>query len=95
VPYRLDYVSLLTKVAILSELADRIPDSESYPSSEVNARAVVNSPVFNYIAQMLGSPDAGARVSSCRLLGNLAYHECTAPAVLELKPCERLVSLLR
>ncbi|KAJ7850009.1 armadillo-type protein [Mycena olivaceomarginata] len=61
-----DYVSWATKAAILSDLADRTE------SSEVEARAVVNSP----------------------LVGRIATHEATAPAVLQLKPCEQIVSLL-
>ncbi|KAJ7880337.1 armadillo-type protein [Mycena olivaceomarginata] len=83
-----DYVSWATKAAILSELADRTE------SSEVEARAVVESPVFPHIAQMLGSPHPQARICSCRLLGNLAGFTSTAPAVLELKLCEQLVFLL-
>ncbi|KAF7356829.1 hypothetical protein MVEN_01018400 [Mycena venus] len=83
-----DYVSWSTKAAILSELADRT-------TSEVEARAVVDSPVFECILPVLWSPDAGARSCSCRLLGNLASHECTAPTVLELEASMRLLSLLR
>ncbi|KAJ7880380.1 armadillo-type protein [Mycena olivaceomarginata] len=83
-----DYVSWATKAAILSELADRTV------SSEVEARAVVNSPVYSHIAQMLGSPDPRARINSCRLLGNLAKFKSTVPAILELKLCEQLVFLL-
>ncbi|KAJ7850018.1 armadillo-type protein [Mycena olivaceomarginata] len=77
-----DYVSWATKAAILSELADRTM------FSEVEARAVVNSPVCSHIAPMLESPHPRAQICSCRLLGNLA------PAVLELKLCEQLVVLL-
>ncbi|KAJ7850012.1 armadillo-type protein [Mycena olivaceomarginata] len=83
-----DYVSWATKAVILSELADRTV------SSEVEARAVVNSPVCSHIAQMLGSPDPRARICSCQLLRNLAWFKSTAPAVLELKLCEQLVFLL-
>jgi len=83
-----DYVSWSTKVAILSELADRV-------ECDVNdARALVDSPALDHITQMLGSPDIGARISSSRLLASLAKHKCTIPAILELKTCERLVSLL-
>ncbi|KAF8196773.1 armadillo-type protein [Mycena galopus ATCC 62051] len=85
--FPLDYVSWSTKATILAELADR-------STSEVEARAVVDSPVFPYVAQMLGSPDPGVRISSCRLLGCLLLQESTAPAVLELQPWEQLVSLL-
>ncbi|KAJ7830061.1 armadillo-type protein [Mycena olivaceomarginata] len=83
-----DYVSWATKAAILSELADRVDPFE------VEARAVVDSPVFPHIAQMLGSPHPRVRICSCWLLGNLARFESIAPAILELKLCEQLVFLL-
>ncbi|KAJ6553192.1 armadillo-type protein [Mycena capillaripes] len=44
---------------------------------------------------MLKSSDVGARISSCRLVGNLASHEFAIPAILKLGACEQLVSLLR
>ncbi|KAF7350423.1 hypothetical protein MVEN_01347300 [Mycena venus] len=59
------------------------------------ARAIVDSPVFNFIAEMLESPDVVARIYACRLLGRLAGHESSIPAMLEIKICERLVSLWR
>ncbi|KAJ7712827.1 armadillo-type protein [Mycena olivaceomarginata] len=83
-----DYVSWATKAAILSELADRVK------CSEVEARAIVDSLVFRHIPSMLGSPDPRTRRSSCSLLGNLMSRKSTASAVLELEPCEQLVSLL-
>ncbi|KAF8196831.1 armadillo-type protein [Mycena galopus ATCC 62051] len=43
---------------------------------------------------MLESPDRGARIGSCRLLRSLASQTSIAPAILELKPHETLVSLL-
>ncbi|KAF7360380.1 hypothetical protein MVEN_00767800 [Mycena venus] len=82
-----DYVSCGTKIAILSELTNRT-------ESGVEARAVIASPVLKHIAQMLRSPDTRLRSASCVLLGNLASHECTAPAILELNLCEQLVSLM-
>ncbi|KAF8196753.1 armadillo-type protein [Mycena galopus ATCC 62051] len=87
--FPLDYVSWTTKAAILSELADRTL------TSEADARAVVDSPVFPYIAQMLGSPVPRVRSCSRRLLGNLALRESTVWAMSDEKICERLVSLLR
>ncbi|KAF7360382.1 hypothetical protein MVEN_00768000 [Mycena venus] len=82
-----DYVARGTKIAILSELINRT-------ESDVEARVVVDSPVLYYIAQMLRWPDIETRSASCMLLGNLASHESTAPAVLELNLCEQLVSLV-
>ncbi|KAF7360360.1 hypothetical protein MVEN_00765700 [Mycena venus] len=83
-----DYVSITTKVTIFLELASRAE------SDVDDARAVVDSPVFDFIAQTLWSPDPGARTASCILLGNLATHESTTQAIVELKPCQRLVSLV-
>ncbi|KAJ7850003.1 hypothetical protein B0H14DRAFT_2582206 [Mycena olivaceomarginata] len=83
-----NYVSWSTKSAILADLTERAR------SSEVEARAVVDSPVFPCIVQMLGSPDPRLRSCSCRLLGGLASNKFTAPAILELETCARVVSLL-
>ncbi|KAF7350485.1 hypothetical protein MVEN_01354100 [Mycena venus] len=83
-----NYVSPSTKDAILEDLSSR-------SASEADACALVKSPfVFNYITQMLGSPDVGAQIYSCKLLGELARHKSTTSAILEASICERLVSLL-
>ncbi|KAF7331072.1 hypothetical protein MVEN_02447500 [Mycena venus] len=79
-----DFVSRGTKIAILSELANRT-------DSDVEARAVVDSPVLEHITRMLRSPDTQLRGASRMLLRKLASHECTAPAVLELNLSEQLV----
>ncbi|KAF7354159.1 hypothetical protein MVEN_01103500 [Mycena venus] len=84
-----NFVSWSTKAAILREVADRVR------SSEGDACAVVESPIFPEVAQMLLSPDARVRSSSCQLLAELAWWDSTALAIVELKPCERLVSLLQ
>ncbi|KAF7356897.1 hypothetical protein MVEN_01025500 [Mycena venus] len=84
-----NFVSWWTKAAILWELARRAE------ASEVEARVVVDSPIFPLIVQLLESPNSEARSSSCRLLGYLAQYESTAPAILKLKPSVWLVSLLR
>jgi hypothetical protein len=84
---RWDFVSLATKVNILDELGDRTSVSED------DAQALVDSPIFQCIWEMLGSPDPKARSSSCSLLGGLAKHECTIPQILEMRGCERLVAL--
>jgi hypothetical protein len=85
---RWDYVLVATKVTILGELAYRIYVSED------DAQVVVDSPVFHYIWENLGSPDPMARRSSCNLLDSLAKHECTIPHMLEMRGCERLLALL-
>ncbi|KAF7340152.1 hypothetical protein MVEN_01933700 [Mycena venus] len=82
-----NFVSWSTKAAILSELADRT-------ASEVDARAVLDSPIYPYIAQMLRSSDTRTRSASCRLLGTLASHDSTALAILESNHCEWLVFLM-
>ncbi|KAF8196770.1 armadillo-type protein [Mycena galopus ATCC 62051] len=82
-----DFVSVSTKTAIMSELANR-------STSEVEARAVVDSPVFPPVAQMIGSPNHGVRISYCRLLGSLLRFEPIAPTMFRLKPYEQLVFLL-
>ncbi|KAJ7355641.1 armadillo-type protein [Mycena albidolilacea] len=62
--------------------------------SEVEARAVVDSPVFPHIAPMLESPHPRTRSCSCWLLQSLARHKSITLAVQELKLCEQLVFLL-
>jgi hypothetical protein len=63
------------------ELAKRINVSEG------EARAVMDSSVFRYIGEMLGSPDPVARGSSCRLLGELGRYEFSIPPILEMGNC--------
>ncbi|KAF7350472.1 hypothetical protein MVEN_01352800 [Mycena venus] len=87
--FQWDFVLWSTKATIFEDLAVRAE------SNVDEARAVVDSPDFYYITQMLKSPDIGARISSCRLLGSLARHECTMEAILELRTCAQLVSMLQ
>jgi hypothetical protein len=84
---RWDYVAWRTKVAILGELYRGI-DSENC------AWMLVDSPGFPYILKMLGSPDPVAQQYSCRLLECLAQYKFAIPPILEIRICERLVSLL-
>jgi hypothetical protein len=85
---RYKYLSSATKSAILMELAARA-------ESEDDAHAVVDSLVFHQIAELLESPCAEIRRSTCWMLGKLASHESTEAPVLHLKPCSKLVFLLR
>ncbi|KAF7350424.1 Armadillo repeat-containing protein 3 [Mycena venus] len=87
--FQWDFVLWSTKAAIFEDLANRAE------SKVDEARAVVDSPDFCYITQMLKSPDIGARISSCKLLKSLACHRCTMEAILELRTCVQLVSMLR
>jgi hypothetical protein len=80
---------LATKVAILRDLSNRSGVVKH------DVQAVVDSPGFPYIGEMLGSPDPAARFSSCRLLYRLAVYEYTIPHILEMRGCERLAALLK
>ncbi|KAJ7872107.1 hypothetical protein B0H13DRAFT_2553919 [Mycena leptocephala] len=90
-----DFVSSSTKDTIVRELTRRIMafSSRVYGSKD-DAQALVDSPVFHYIWEMLRSPDPVARSSSSNLLDSLAKHECTIPHILEMRGCEQLVALL-
>ncbi|KAJ7636138.1 hypothetical protein DFH06DRAFT_660448 [Mycena polygramma] len=83
-----DYVSSATKVKILWELRDRAA------TCEADAHLIVHHPVPEFLTGMLDSPDPDVRNCSCRLVGALASRECIAPAIMDLKPCARLLSLL-
>ncbi|KAJ7494121.1 hypothetical protein FB451DRAFT_1164999 [Mycena latifolia] len=58
------------------------------------AEAIV-APLVIHHAEWLASPDSRRRASACMLLAQLAWHKSTTEAVLHLKLCERLVTLLR
>jgi hypothetical protein len=74
--------------AILEELADRIFASQG------DARAVVHSPVFHHIWEILASPDPVACGLACRVLGLLTRYELTIPSIVETRGCERFIALL-
>jgi hypothetical protein len=59
------------------------------------AQVIVDSQALEHVSVLLESPSPDVREWTCKLVGNLAGHKSTAPAVLELNPCERLVSLLQ
>ncbi|KAJ6591307.1 armadillo-type protein [Mycena vulgaris] len=59
------------------------------------AQATVDAKVLDYMATLLGSLNAEICQYTCFLMGRLAKHTSTAPAVLELGLCGQLVSLLR
>ncbi|KAJ6592551.1 armadillo-type protein [Mycena capillaripes] len=63
--------------------------------SPEGAQAAVDANVLEYITELLSSPNTLVREWMCHILGELARHETTAPAVLSVKPCQALVSLLR
>jgi hypothetical protein len=82
-------VSSSTKTAILEELTARIFVSNA------DVRAMVDSPVFHYIWEILALPDPVARGRVCWLLGLLARYEFTVPSILEMRGCEQLMALLQ
>ena len=59
------------------------------------AQAIVTAKATDRILELLESPSPNVQSWTCELVGRLASHESTAPAILELKPCVQLVSLLR
>jgi hypothetical protein len=79
----------MTKAAILEQLANRIFASKD------EARAVLHSPVFHHIWEILAWPDPVAQGLACWLLGLLAWYEFAIPSILEARGCERLVDLLQ
>ncbi|KAF8196748.1 armadillo-type protein [Mycena galopus ATCC 62051] len=62
--------------------------------SEDGAQAIFNAKATDHIFILLNSPVHEVRTLSCQLVGRLASHESTAPALLELKLCAQIVSLL-
>ncbi|KAJ7829710.1 armadillo-type protein [Mycena leptocephala] len=63
--------------------------------SPEGAQAAVDANVLECVAELLSSPNARVQILTCGMLGWLARHETTVPAVLSLNPCQPLVSLLR
>ncbi|KAJ7491408.1 armadillo-type protein [Mycena galericulata] len=78
-----------TKAAVLRELYNRA-------EVESDARAMVESesPILSEVPVLLASPDPEVRRWTCWMVGRLAYHESTAPAILREISCTSLVSLL-
>ncbi|KAJ6545636.1 armadillo-type protein [Mycena capillaripes] len=66
----------------------------SITTSPEGAQAAVDMDVLNCVAELLSSPNDSVRRWTCSMLGWLAYHKSTVPAVLSANPCQPLVSLL-
>ncbi|KAJ7491406.1 armadillo-type protein [Mycena galericulata] len=79
-----------TKAAVLKELYDR-----AEVQSDAWAMVESESPILSEVPVLLASPDAEVRKWTCWMVGRLAYHESTAPAILRDVSCTSLVSLLR
>ncbi|KAJ6545643.1 armadillo-type protein [Mycena capillaripes] len=56
------------------------------------AQAAVDANVLDWVAELLSSPNTSVWQWSCKMLGQLARHETTVPAVLSANPCQPLVS---
>jgi hypothetical protein len=59
------------------------------------ANTIVDAKALDHVLPILGSPNSGVQEWTCELVGCLATHETTVPAILALKPCVPLVSLLK
>ncbi|KAF8171378.1 armadillo-type protein [Mycena galopus ATCC 62051] len=58
------------------------------------AQAAVDANILDCVAELLASPNQYVRRFTCMMLLNLASHEITVTAVLNVKPCFQLVSVL-
>ncbi|KAJ7697814.1 armadillo-type protein [Mycena rosella] len=67
-------------------------DVRRWTCKVLGARIII--PAIDSATHLLKSPDVGVREWACEILGGLAYHAFTRDAVLEVKPCVHLVSLL-
>ena len=59
------------------------------------AQAILAATTLVHITKFLESPDAKVREWTCDTVGKLSRHQSTAVAVLAVKPCPKLVDLLR
>ncbi|KAJ7455790.1 armadillo-type protein [Mycena latifolia] len=96
-----------TATSVLSHLASilrhqishigerRIKPMSTIARSPDDAQVVVAANVLNCVGKFLDSPNTELRVLTCELLAHLVRHESTRDAVLRVKPCRQLISLLR
>jgi hypothetical protein len=84
------YVGTSTKTEILKCIAKKV-------ISEDDAHAVAHSILMqsNVLDESLQASDAQMQIYACDVLFNLAVNTSSAPVILHLYPCGRLVSLLR
>jgi hypothetical protein len=61
----------------------------------MDARTVAESLAMYLIDKLLRSPEAEILTPMCWMVGELARHKTTVGAVLFVKPCQQLVSLLQ
>ncbi|KAJ7430497.1 armadillo-type protein [Mycena galericulata] len=87
-------------VSLLSDEDADVMEAAIYALSRAScwldgAQATVDAMGADHIPGLLESASSEVLQHTCRLVGNLASYESTALAVLALKPCPRLVKLLR
>ncbi|KAJ6523079.1 armadillo-type protein [Mycena vulgaris] len=58
------------------------------------AQAALDKDVLQQVMELFTSPEAVVRRWACLVVGQLSSHKTTLPAVLAVKPCTHLVSLL-
>ncbi|KAJ6527583.1 armadillo-type protein [Mycena vulgaris] len=75
---------------VITCATDALDEISQWPDG---AQAAVDAKVLDYMATLLGSSEARICQYTCFLVGKLAMHASTAPAVLELGLCRQLVSL--
>ncbi|KAJ7211761.1 armadillo-type protein [Mycena pura] len=73
-----------TKIYALSTIA-------SVPNVPLNA---VDANMLNRMLDLLDFPDPKIKLQTCDMVGNLASHRSLCSAILESKPCPKLVALL-
>ncbi|KAJ7880387.1 armadillo-type protein [Mycena olivaceomarginata] len=95
-------VKLNPSVQLVSLLGgeDYVVSWATYTLSQIacwvdGAKGVVDAKALDHVLRFLKSPKSNTREWACYLTGNLASHESTAPAILQLKPIPQLESLLQ
>ncbi|KAF8196832.1 armadillo-type protein [Mycena galopus ATCC 62051] len=89
---------------IVTLLRDHYDDFDAiematYASSQIarwvgGAEAIIKAQAIDCFLALLQSSKPSFERWACELVGRLASHESTVPAILDLEPCRRLVALL-
>ncbi|KAJ7753646.1 armadillo-type protein [Mycena maculata] len=87
-------------LALLRHKNTEVIGQATYALSQISwwldgAQAAVDAKVLDHIEELLICSNQWTQSYACTLVGDLASHESIAPAVLMMKPCPQLVSLLR
>jgi len=86
-------------LSLLGDQDSQVIQWATYPLFQIvrsleGAQATLDSGALEHILALLESPSRKVQKRACIVVGMLAVHESAAPALLELKPCARLVTLL-